>query len=174
MTLFRYSTDIEHLVQLCEATLLGRRLAKMSWQMREGIPCFHFARANDENIHTTFESNDWKLINAAIGGEIISTNEVGHREYKRYFAPLVGACINKINIDRDAGLALRLEFDNGIHFQLARCECEHDPFESECWSLSCIDAHVVLVGGRVGQWRRIHKSEPVYGPPPTPDAHAPD
>ena len=172
MTSFHYSTDIDQLVQLCEATLLGRRLAKMSWHLSEGIPCFNFEPAGIESIYVTFAPLDWLLINANGDGSIITTNEVGHRVYKQHFAPLVDMRVSKINIDVAAGLALRLEFENGMHFQLARCERIYDDFDRDCWSLACIDAHVLLVGGREGQWQRIHKAQPVYGPPPTPDAHA--
>ena len=93
-------------------------------------------------------------------------SEVGHYEYKAHFDQLVGVKIASVNVDADAGLALRIEFESGLHFQMAPCEQIYDDFERDCWALACGDGYVVLVGGRQGQWKRIRKSEPVYGPPP--------
>ena len=109
---------------------------------------------------------DWAIINSRNSGKVIAASNQQHEVYKPIFESLIGGRVTEINLEPAAGLALRLEFDNGIHFQMAPRAVDDDRSDAEFWSLSCSDAYFIMVGGRNGAWRKIHKSEPVYGPPP--------
>ncbi len=105
---------------------------------------------------------DWVIKDMRDAGREIATSDEDYQSYRPKFEALIGCRVTEIDIDPNAGLALRIVFDNGKYFQLSPWIVADDDIERECWSLSCSDAHFLLVGERKNQWRSVHKDQSMY------------
>jgi len=152
------STDIDLLNEICRRELIGRVILKIRWAFAERLNLY-FDSPIGTRVALYLGPIEWTLVDISTNQNLISTKKQSFDVYSLAVEQLMGATIVGFTVSASNDLSLSLDFDTGMRLRTEPCGSGPEDNLDDCWSLSCQDDNVIIVGAQQGRWGRIHKDQ---------------
>lgn len=157
----RQTNGFEQLVNLCSRELLNGTITKVSWLGFSDSPAISVTNQAGSVAELAFGSIEWKLVLIA-GDRVLATSEHDFATFRPFVESCIGMTITEVSLREQEGLAMSLVLDDALRLQMGSCDRNGNDEEAPCWELFCSDHHVLVVGMKYGEWRRIRKNTPLW------------